>query len=514
VSASIDGATPTVSVATATHTRVTTHLVRIQASTDAGRPGVSIEGLPADQAHTTLDRLRAAVVNSGLPWPTQPVALRVFPHPLSTGDAGLDLAFALGLLAATGRVPVEPLATLAVVGELGLDGRLRTVPTVAARAAAIAGAGFPHTIVAAGDLAAAVRVLGDGVAAVSTLRDLAAALHGQAGLLRAPAWPSATPRPEVDLAELRVGQPGRRVVEVAAAGGHHLALFGPAGSGNVMLAERLPGLLPDTDEATAAQVARLYRAAGLLAADAPVVHRPPWQAPHHTSSLAALTGTATRPGAAALAHGGVLFLDAAAELPDRAVRALRTVVDAGQVHVAATGGGMAQWPARFQLLLATPDSPAPWRHTGGPCDCSPEQRHRYLRRLAPLLERVELRVTLPALAASSDDQPGGEPTSTVAARVAQARAAAAARWARYGWATNAQAATTALHTDLAGRWAAHVTGLRARRDATRLSFDDAIRVLAVAWTLADLAGRDTPSGSDIAEAIRLHDPRVPGREVR
>ncbi len=511
MSAPIGGDTPTVSVATATHTRVAAHLVRIQAYPYAGRPGVSIDGIPAE--NTTLDRLHAAVINSGLSWPAQPITLRVFPHPLSTGDSGLDLAFALAILAATAQVPVEPLATLAAVGELGLDGRLRNVPRVAERAAAIAGAGFGHTVVAVGDLNTAVRTLGERVRAVATLRDLAAALNGHAALLRPPAWPSAVPWPGNDLADLPAELPGRRALEVAAAGGHHLALLGPAGSGKVMLAQRLPGLLPDLDEPTAAQLAHLHRRAGLLPPDAPVVHRPPWQAPHHTRSLAALTGTPARPGAAALAHGGVLFLDDAAELPDRALRALRTVLDTGQIQVSG-GGAAATYPARFQLVLASPDCPAPWRHTDRRCDCPPEARRRYLQRLTPLLERTALRVILPAPASTDDDQPPGESTGTVAARVIQARAAAAARWGRYGFAANGQAATTALRSELAGRWAAQLAGLRARPDATLLTFDDATQVLAVAWTLADLAGRDAPGGAELAEAIGLHATLRSGGEVR
>jgi magnesium chelatase family protein len=513
VSAPIGGDTPTVSVATATHTRVAAHLVRIQAYPYAGRPGVSIDGIPAENTRTTLDRLHAAVINSGLSWPAQPITLRVFPHPLSTGDSGLDLAFALAILAVTAQVPVEPLATLAAVGELGLDGRLRNVPRVAERAAAIVGAGFGHTVVAVGDLNTAARTLGERVRGAATLRDLAAALNGHgAALLRPPAWPSAVPWPGTDLADLTAGLSGRRALEVAAAGGHHLALLGPAGSGKVMLALRLPGLLPDLDEPTAAQVTHAHRQAGLLPPDAPVVHRPPWHAPHHTSSQPALTGTPTRPGAAALAHGGVLFLDDAAELPDRVLRALRTVLDTGQIQVSG-GGAAATYPARFQLVLASHDCPAPWRHTSRRCDCPPEARRRFLQRLTPLLERTELRVVLPAPATIDDDQPPGESTGTVAARVAQARAAAAARWGRYGFATNGQAATTALRTELAGRWAAQLAGLRTRPDATLLTFDDATRVLAAAWTVADLAGRDAPGGAELAEAIGLH-ALLPGGEVR
>ena len=367
-------------------------------------------------------------------------------------------------------------------------------------------------MVAAGDLNTAVRILGDTARAADTLHDLVAALHGD-GLLRPAAWPTAPGLTGADLADLAVGQPGRRGLEVAAAGGHHLALIGPPGSGKVMLAQRLPGLLPDLDELTAAQVAQAYRSAGLLEADAPVLRRPPWQAPHHTSSLAALTGSTTRPGAVGLAHGGVLFLDDAAELPDRALRALRISLDDGRIQLASADRRV-QYPARFQLVLASPGCPNTWQHADGLCDCPPEVRRRYLQRLTPLLERVELRVTLPAPAAVGRDVPPGESTSTVAARVATARAIAATRWARYGFATNAQAATAALHTDLAGRWAAQVAALLTRPDAQLLSVEDASRVLAVAWTATDLAGRDAPGDPDLAEAIGLHGAAAVLGEVR
>ena len=168
------------------------------------------------------------------------------------------------------------------------------------------------------------------------------------------------------------------------------------------------------------------------------------------------------------------------------------------------------WPDCHVSVTGCPNN---WQHPDERCDCPPEVRRRYPQRLTPLLERTQLRVTLPAPAPTNGDQPAGESTSTGAARVAQARAAAAARWGRYGLATNAQAATTALHTDLAGRWAARVTGLRARPDAKFLTFDDAIQVLAVAWTLADLAGRDAPGGAEMAEAIGLHGAALPGGQT-
>jgi magnesium chelatase family protein len=507
------GVTPAATIAAAAYTDTTSYLVRVQAFLDAATTGISIDGLPAEAAGHTRDRLFAAIANSGLPHPTQPIRLRVFPHPLPVGDSGLDVAFALALLAADAQLPAGPLARLAVVGELGLDGALRTVRGLPDRATAIARGGFPTVVVAAGDLTHAVRTLGETVRGAATLHDVVAAQRAAAQLLRPPAWPSHTPLPGVDLVDLAGSQPGRRALEVAAAGGHHLLLCGPPGSGTVMLAERLPGLLPDLDEAIAGQVAQAYRTAGLLEPDAPIVARPPWQAPHHTISLAALTGTTVRPGAVALAHGGLLFLDDAGEVPTRMLGALRQPLVNGRLRVAG-GGQPVVYPARIQLVAAIRGCPNSTVHTDGVCDCPAEVRRRYLRRLAPVWDRIDLRVALPGRARTRPDLTAGESTGAVAARVAHARLAAASRWRPSGFATNAQAATAALVGDLAGPWATLLARVRARTDAAHLSVEDASQVLAVAFTLADLAGRDKPVDDDLAEAVTLHPAALDAGPVR
>jgi len=295
---------------------------------------------------------------------------------------------------------------------------------------------------------------------------------------------------------------GRLALEAAAAGGHHLALFGRDTA--LRLAQRLHGLLPDLDDRTATEVAQTYRKARLRDPEAPVARRPPWQAARSTTSVQKLTGSPTGPGAAALAHGGLLFLDDAGELADLSLRALRTVLDAG--HTQGFGSHGPGFPARFQLVLASRACPVSREHGAEPCDCTPSAVRHYRQLLAPLLDRVEMRVVLPAWtpAPAGADWLAGESTDTVAARVIQARAAAADRWARYGLATNAQAATTAVHTDLAKRWAAQVAALPARIDVQNLPYRELGQLWAVAWTLADLAGRDAPDDADLAKAISLH----------
>jgi magnesium chelatase family protein len=247
----------------------------------------------------------------------------------------------------------------------------------------------------------------------------------------------------------------------------------------------------------------MYRTARLLTPDAPVVRRPPWQAPHHTSSLPALTGTTARPGAFGLAHGGVLLCEDAGEWPTRAVQALLSAMANGQV-VAVRAGIRTVYPTRFQLVLTARDCPQAAAHRGGRCDCPPAAVARYRQRLTPLLDQVDIRVTLPVPTRAAGTAAGGEASHTVAARVARARAAAADRWTRYGLTLNREVGAGALGTDLARSWVAEVTALQVRPDAAHLSFLQASRVLAVAYTLADLAGRDQPGDPELAEAIALH----------
>jgi len=357
------------------------------------------------------------------------------------------------------------------------------------------------------------------VRGVHRLGDLPAFLRGTGGGAAASQLPTLSSDPPVepgpdlagpDLADLVGNAGGRRALEVAAAGGHHLLLLGPAGAGRSMLAERLPGLLPDLDEAAALQVAAVRSAAGLPPAGAALTRRPPYQAPQHSISLAGLLGGGTRhawPGVASLAHHGVLFLHDPAGFDVRLLDALRQPVEHGEVLLVC-GGVTVGYPARFQLVLAAAWCPCAAPAGAAGCACPPAARRRYLGRLAgPLSDRVDLWV--PVTVPTGRDDPGpGEPTVVVARRVLQARQAAAARLAGTGAQTNAEAAGTEALT----RW-------RLPRTVTGPA-DDALsagwvtprgyqRLLAVAWTLADLAGRTSPGRAEVDEAVALHGRAVP-----
>jgi magnesium chelatase family protein len=307
------------------------------------------------------------------------------------------------------------------------------------------------------------------------------------------ASPRAIDRPKADLVDLRAEHPGRSVLEIAAAGGHHLALIGAPGTGKAMLANRLPGLLPDLDETTAAEVANLYRAAGL--AERAPGRRPPWQAPHHTISLPALLGSPRRPGAISLAHGGVLFCDDAGELRPAAVNALTGVLDRRRIVL---GPAPVIYPARLQLVLASTGCPQPGP-AGSDCTCAPGAHRRYLARLSRLLDRIDIHALLPATNADPATT-SGEASARVAARVARARTVSATRWAGRG---NAQVGSDALRASLSGVDPDHFALLRERVGAGALSARGAVSVLRLAWTIADLAGRREPTAGDVAEAVAL-----------
>ena len=276
-----------------------------------------------------------------------------------------------------------------------------------------------------------------------------------------------------------------------------------------MLAERLPPLLPQLDDETALEVTALHSIAGALPPGAPLIRRPPFQSPHHTTSVAALVGGGSgiaRPGALSLAHRGVLFLDECPEFGARALDALRQPLEDGQVVISRTRGSMV-YPARVQLILAA--NPCPCAKPAGDreCECSPATRRRYLGRLSgPLLDRIDVQVQLPPLSAAEllSTGPRSEASAVVAARVSVARMAAAERWATAkDWPTNAEVPGPALRSAPWRLPAQDTAGLREQMDRGVLSARGFDRVLRIAWTIADLDGRLRPNREDLNEATLL-----------
>lgn len=497
------------------------HVVEVEVDLAPGLPACTIVGLPDTSLSESRDRVRAAVLNSGERWPQQRITVGLSPATLPKRGSGFDLAMACAVLAAAGVVPVASLEGVVLLGELGLDGRLRGVRGVLPAVLTAAQAGFTTVIVPRANADEALLVPGVTVWPITSLTSLLARLRGKpmpddvddepgaSRAERAAAGADAAERAsQGDLADV-IGQPeARRAVEVAAAGGHHLFLTGPPGAGKTMLAARLPGLLPDLDRTEALEVTAVHSVAGALPPGCPLVVRPPFKDPHHTATVAALVGGGSglaRPGAVSLAHRGVLFMDEAPEFAGGVLDALRQPLESGMVTIARSAG-VARYPARFILVLAA--NPCPCASSSADpsaCTCSSLTRRRYLARLSgPLLDRVDLRISVRSVSRAEmfADRPHVEDTATVSARVVRAQARAAARWQGTPWRRNAEVPGR----ELRGRWALPrpaMVDLELAMDAGLLSARGLDRVLRVAWTLADLADRDRPGADEVGEAITM-----------
>lgn len=481
---------------------ITGHMVEVAAQTAMTTPGFVLVGVPDTAIADTRDRVRAGILASGFTWPKGKVTVTLTPASLPKVGPGFDLAVGVAVLAAGGHVDARVAASRVFVGELGLDGRVLPVRGVLPMVAAAVAAGHRDVVVPAGNAAEAGLVPGARVTGVASLGDAVAALTGTPPVVDTTPWHLTRYEQTVtDLGDVPASEVARRGVEVAAAGGHHLLLTGADDGFTARLGSTLPGLLPDLDEQEAIEAAMVASVAGLLDPRGEL-RRPPFEAPHHTATPAAVVGGGVgvgRPGAVSRAHHGVLLLGDAPEFTPRVLETLRQPLEHGEI-VLHRSGGIQRLPARVQLVLTARPCPCQASRHQRECVCTPLARRRYMARLSgPLLDRIDIQINTDADGAGTTV---GESSAVVAARVAQARAAAAERLAGTPWRTNAAVPGAWLRERLRGVWAV-LAPLDRALDAGELSLRGADRVLRIAWTLADLAGRATPSGDDVTQALTL-----------
>ena len=474
-----------------THALVGLEPRRVEVEADVhetGLPAFAIVGLPDRACAEARTRVRSGIAAAELAFPRGRVTVNLAPAGLRKEGSGYDLPIALALLAASGQIRQSELSRHAAVGELALDGRVRRVGGVLAVAEGARRLGLER-LLCPPESAAEAALAGVRPVPVAHLADAVAYLRGELAPAAVPEAEAGDPPPVSDLADVRGQERARRALEIAAAGRQNLLLAGPPGTGKTMLARRLPGILPPLDDAAALEVTRIHSVAGLLPPDQPLLRTPPFRAPHHSASTAAIIGggPGIRPGEASLAHRGVLLLDELREFARPAIEALRQPLEDGIVSIA-RAAGRAVFPARFMLVATMNMCPCGARgDAGAGCTCTAQRLAAYRAKLSrALLDRFDLIVAVPRPRAAELAAAPAEPSAAVAERVLAAR--------------DLLASAPLRRTEDADELLSRAV------DRLPLSGRGRARVARVARTIAALSGVEEVDTEHVAEALAYRSP--------
>ena len=486
------------------------NIVTVEVDIADGLPMYSLLGLPDAALSESRDRVRAAMVNSSETWPNKKVTVSLSPAWLPKSGSSFDLSIAIAIVIAQGSAKQESVEGTLILGELALDGRIRSVRGVLPALIAGYKEGITRAIVPASNLAEAKLMSGMEILGFESIAELLRFLRtGELNIAQALDLQIPETDDLPDFADV-AGQPvARFAAEVAASGGHHLILIGPPGAGKTMIASRLPTILPALSIEEALEVTAVHSIAGSLAMRSPMSRTAPFVSPHHSASRVAMVGGgahAIKPGACSLAHHGVLFIDEAPECGVGVLDSLRQPLESGTITIARSVGSLT-FPANFLLVLAANPCPCgKFTGKGRNCICSSQQVRRYLGKLSgPLMDRIDMRVQVePVGRVDMADTNIGESSQVIRARVSGARTIAAKRFAEDGWALNSQIPSRALRTQYKPERNA-MNFLHDELDKERLTARGLHKVIRLSWTLADLSGKGVPTLTEVKRAYGLRE---------
>ena len=489
-------------------------IIELQAFISPGLPYFSVIGLPDASLSEARERVKSACQTCGFRWPETRVTVNLSPASLPKRGSSHDLAIAAAVLSASNVIPNGVLARTVVLGELNLDGTVLPINGLLPIMLHVRERGLSRIVVPHANLDEAELIDGLEVIGVRHIGELVTIMGGRAhvpdlGEGNPPTCCNGENDPiastEIgDMAEVIGQEEAKWALAVAAAGGHHLLMVGPPGSGKTMLASRMPGIMCPLSESEQLEVASIRSLCGTLTQYG-ISDRPPFEAPHHTASTAALAGGGAgvaRPGAITRAHRGVLFMDEAPEFSSRALQTLREPLESGYVSLSRAKGST-YYPARFQLVMAANPCPCGMNYGNGErCTCRERDRMRYFGRISgPILDRIDIQTEVPPVPSIvANAKATGEPSIAIRRRVTLARTIARERFASQGWTCNAQVSGHWLHRNTSAK---ALELINAALESQRLTLRGADRALRLAWTLADLQGRVSPGLEEVRQGVHM-----------